>query len=352
MYQCELDPSMKIKAASKSTFGGYTPPELECYPRTAGKTYTGHFNPAPERGNPGVVNKEGNVIPSAAGRTDVESCCYWGRGALHTGGICNFGKLNFALGSRRGTNLYSDINFCQNPEAPCSDETRTMEMRWIVALFEWVDRVQSYDNSDIGWNYMKKLTKFMSGDIISSVQFSMQQGEPPHFIDEVGGILEQGCPFPPCDITTPNRLRWKTQRKNNFLTAVKGVGLPVKSELFREMEDHFTDQVKDEFEDFMLLSKSPVDGKMYQSYRYHFTDFIEGLRKMSDIGFAGNYFYIGQGEGSSALTDSNAGLLNIAMFLSYAIEMSILDDACDEHNTQLINGRYPVSNACGQVSLT
>ena len=45
---------------------------------------------------------------------------------------------------------------------------------------------------------------------------------------------------------------------------------------------------------------------------------------------------------------SNPGLLNIALFLTYAIEMSILDDACDEHNTQLINGRFPVSNSCGQ----
>ena len=27
--------------------------------------------------------------------------------------------------------------------------------------------------------------------------------------------------------------------------------------------------------------------------------------------------------------------------------MSILDDACDDHNTQRINKRFPVSNACG-----
>lgn len=274
---------------------------------------------------------------------------------MHTGGVCNLGKINYFLGAGGAkdglSTRYPDVDFCTNPEAICADESRTMDMRWTTALFEWVDRVQSY-NKD-GWSYMEELTKFMEGDFLSSVQFSLLQGEPIHFIDGVGGILEQGCPLPPCDLTTPNRLRWRSNRKKNFITAIEGVGLPVKSDLFRVMEDHFSGTVKDNFEDIMLLSKHPVDGKMYQSYRYHFSDFTESLRKMVDIGFDSNYFYIGQGQqnDNKAAEANGAALINVGLFLAYAIEMSILDDACDEHNTQMVNGRYPVSNSCGQYGL-
>ena len=69
---------------------------------------------------------------------------------------------------------------------------------------------------------------------------------------------------------------------------------------------------------------------------------------MVDVGFDCKFFYVGQGRGGSPSSGVPfAGMLNIALFLSFAIEMAILDDACDEHNTQLINGRFPISNACG-----
>lgn len=269
--------------------------------------------------------------------------------------MCNLGKLNYFLGaggaSARSDNRYADVDFCSDPESICTDESRTMEMRWTVALFEWVERVQSYDDGD--WNYLRELTEFAAGgrDVVESVQFSLLPGEPPHFIDRVGGVLEQGCPDPPCDLDNPNYLMWKGRRKRNFVTTLQGVGLPVKSEAFRVVEAHFTELVKEDFESVLLQSRSPVDGTTYQSYRYRYVDWMESLRIMSDIGFDGKLFYIGQGGGDSAGTSgspSSPGLLNIALFLSYAIEMSILDDACDEHNTQLINGRFPVSNACGQ----
>ena len=325
------------------------------------------------------MNKEGDVLPSKAGRTDVEGCCYWGRGALHTKGVCNLGILNYYMGAgaaRDGRNAkYPDVDFCTNPEAICNveEDSRSMAMRWDVALFEWVMRVQSYNNDNLvdgggggandlvgsdskRWNYMEEITKFTtSGDLIDSIEFSGGQ-QSSHFIDEVGGILEQGCPYPPCKNGDDplNRLHMRSQRKKNFLTSLNAIGLPVKSDLYRTTEEHFTtDSIMQSIVDTLLVSKSPVDGKMYQSSRYrHFNDFMESLRKMSDIGFDDTYFYIGQGEqstnGDGITRLSNSGLLNIALFLTYAVDMSILDDACDEHNTQLINGRFPVSNSCGQ----
>lgn len=285
-------------------------------------------------------------------------CCWWGRGALHTRGVCNLGKLNYYLGKRAAdegrSSRYADIDFCANPEAICGDEQRTMEMRWTVALFEWAERVQSHEDPS-GWNYVEELTKFATGegDLVGGIRFSQGRGEPSHFVDQVGGVLEQGCPFPPCNADKPQRLLWRKQRKENFITAVEAVGLPVKSELYRATEEHFLDpSIKEPFENSLLLSRSPLDGKMYQSYRYEFADFMDSLRKMSDIGFGKaeedhlNSFYIGQGMDGPWMGPSS-GKLNIALFLTFAIEMSILDDACDEHNTQKINGRFPVSNACG-----
>ena len=71
---------------------------------------------------------------------------------------------------------------------------------------------------------------------------------------------------------------------------------------------------------------------------------------MSDIGYDNKYFYIGQQ--SNGDYDVIAGLTNIAMFLSQAVSQSILEDACDEHNIQMISGKYPISNSCGQFGLS
>lgn len=72
--------------------------------------------------------------PNAAGRTDVEGCCWWGRGVIQTSGICNFGKFNYYLGKRAADegreSRYPDIDFCRDPEAICSREDHP-ELKWI-----------------------------------------------------------------------------------------------------------------------------------------------------------------------------------------------------------------------------
>jgi len=162
----------------------------------------------------------------------------------------------------------------------CTDATRTMGMRWTVALFEWIDRVQSYDDVDDGggdgdgvvlgrrrWNYIDRLHSFAhTNDVIKSVQSSFLVGTPPHFIDMVGGILEQGCPYPPCveqdddDGSRPNRLRFRSERKRAFVDALGGVGLPIRGEAYRAMEAHFAGgedgAIRRNFEEVLLRSSS------------------------------------------------------------------------------------------------
>jgi len=57
---------------------------------------------------------------NGTGRTDVEGCCWWGRGVIQTTGVCNFGKLNYYLGARAQREgrdaLYKGIDFCRQPD--------------------------------------------------------------------------------------------------------------------------------------------------------------------------------------------------------------------------------------------
>lgn len=49
-------------------------------------------------GCPNAANPD--LVLGGEARTDVEGCCWWGRGAIQTTGICNFGKLNYFIGAK------------------------------------------------------------------------------------------------------------------------------------------------------------------------------------------------------------------------------------------------------------
>ena len=54
----------------------------------------------------------------------------------------------------------SCYGLCAFPEAIfAAPESR--EMRWVTSMFEWTERVQSYDGME-GWNYMQKLKEFVN----------------------------------------------------------------------------------------------------------------------------------------------------------------------------------------------
>merc|ERR1719375_1995753 len=83
-----------------------------------------------------------------AGRTDVEGCCWWGRGVIQTTGTCNFGKLNFYIGKRAADEgrsaLYPSIDFCKEPSRVC-DPSSPPELKWVAGFFYWLREVQPYE---------------------------------------------------------------------------------------------------------------------------------------------------------------------------------------------------------------
>ena len=110
-------------------------------------------------------------VANAAGRTDVEGCCFWGRGVIQSTGVCNFGKLNYFLGAGAAEDgreaRYPDVNFCERPDAICASEEYKVsdlydkqetillegtsnaqclslrspkELKWIAGYFYWIER--------------------------------------------------------------------------------------------------------------------------------------------------------------------------------------------------------------------
>jgi hypothetical protein len=91
--ECAVKKNMNLQATTSPIYPN-APPPFTCRPRNVSESFSGYWDVK--------TGKEMVSFPykNSYGRTDIESCCYWGRGALHTRGICNIGKLNYYLGKK------------------------------------------------------------------------------------------------------------------------------------------------------------------------------------------------------------------------------------------------------------
>lgn len=148
-------------------------------------------------------------------RTDVEGCCWWGRGVIQTTGTCNFGKLNYYLGKRANDEgrdaAFPEIDFCKNPSAICETGGRA-EVKWVAGLFFWLNSVQPYTSGD--WSFYDELKKWVDKGMPMSDT---------SFIDGVSGIVNRGCHNPPNCGT--GELHAGGKRVENFRKVLKAMGL-------------------------------------------------------------------------------------------------------------------------------
>merc|ERR1712027_45391 len=174
---CDVDPSMEFRANTRADWYG-APAQMFCAPKSkvpkaprwnygpwcAPSGGWGHVEPFPDdvdldtyfnyvnsggickdyagqkAGGWEFCNGQGCPNPAAPlfgqpeGRTDLEGCCWWGRGVIQTTGVCNFGKLNYYLGSRAAAEgrdaLFPQIDL----RGGCS--TRAEVDRWLLLLAE------------------------------------------------------------------------------------------------------------------------------------------------------------------------------------------------------------------------
>jgi len=345
---CDVDRSMILQATTSAVYPN-APPPLSCRPRSVSESYTGYWD--------GTAGKEMSIFPyeNSFGRTDIEGCCYWGRGALQTKGVCSIGKLNYYLGKRAADegrpSRYPNTEFCAFPEAICA-APESREMRWVTSMFEWTERVQSYDDGK-GWNYMKKLKEFVDGGFIDN-----------DFIIASSGILTKGCHEPPCDGGSSSSFSinggqingggfgegevYKAEERNeNFRSVLLTLEAGGEDALLRGLIAYFDDR-QDVMNSQVLRSQTP-QGQLYPSYRYQLPDFLSALTHISEKGIGGRKFYIGEPRMNEGV---RYGVVNAIMFLSQAYKESIQYDACDENNWELVNDRFPLSNACGQLGMS
>ena len=209
--ECPLVDGMQLRANSNPQ--GITPfycGNTDVYPFAGAANYGG----AQESLEAPAENRDG--------RTDVENCCWWGRGVINTRGVCQYGKLNYYIGARAKAEgrpaIFPDIDFCFTPQQICSQDAKNGEVEWITGLFRWIDAVQSYNHPE--WNYIQQLNQFVMG--------GMKDG---YFIEAVSGVVTQGCHNPPCEgsMGTAVDLMDARGRWDNFQTVAQTLGLPVKS---------------------------------------------------------------------------------------------------------------------------
>jgi len=222
--QCDIDIDMEITATTNAKWYG-APGPMKCgpkskYPTTGFWDYSMQCNKPWDSPPAFCSDYEGQVAggenptttANSNGRTDVEGCCWWGRGVIQTTGRCNFGKLNYFMGERAAnegrTSPYPTINFCRNPEAICSNPDHP-ELKWIAGLFYWMNSVQTYESGD--YIYMERLKAFVIGGMTDV-----------SFIDSVSGIVNRGCHNPPCQ-TGP--VDGNAERRDNFAKALAAFGV-------------------------------------------------------------------------------------------------------------------------------
>jgi len=163
----------------------------------------------------GCAGSDAPLFGHPQGRTDVEGCCWWGRGVIQTTGVCNFGKLNYYMGKRAAdegrTALYPDIDFCQSPDAIC--DGGPPELKWIAGFFYWLNSVQPYHDSKDGWDYLAELKNWVDGgmNVVDT-----------NFIDGASGIVNRGCHNPPNCGT--GDLHGGPERVTNFKSVLKAMG--------------------------------------------------------------------------------------------------------------------------------
>mmetsp|Transcript_3771 Transcript_3771/g.6670 ORF Transcript_3771/g.6670 Transcript_3771/m.6670 type:complete len:365 (-) Transcript_3771:293-1387(-) len=190
--ECPPDPEMQISAVDALTGAEDDPPPFFCGPKTY-FPFTGYYDGESKQ----IMNDE--PFTNRVGRSDVESCCWWGRGAAQVKGVCMYGKLNYYLGAKAKElgrrSLFPNVDFCKNPEAICSGKY-SYSLMWVTGLLFWVETVQSRGV------YSERL------DSIADGKMGYEE-----FIDSLGDdILGSGEDE-------------KRERRANFLLAVDALGL-------------------------------------------------------------------------------------------------------------------------------
>ena len=132
-----------------------------------------------------------NLAVGGEARTDVEGCCWWGRGVIQTTGVCNFGKLNFFAGKKAAdagrSSLYPTVDFCADPAVICRDDHP--DLKWVAGFFYWLESVQSYDEG--GGTTGRERGVYM--DVLKAWVDNGARLSDTSLVDFASGVVNRGC---------------------------------------------------------------------------------------------------------------------------------------------------------------
>lgn len=227
------------------------------------------------------------------------------------------------------------------------------ELKWMVAIFEWIDRIQNYFDNASNSNYMSQLKLFVERGAIDL-----------DFFDSVSSLVARGCYGIHC---SSQPIPFMDQRRSNFekliydvfdiQSSLKVVSSGTVSSTSTNQEPQYNYEYAEKWlqskrskiESNILVSQNEaLDGKPYFSTAYKFNHFISALRSSALYGLAQNkvFFLYDSSKGSRGF---NAGLVNLAIFLANVMVESIVTDSCDEVNWESDpSGNFSPSNSCGQ----
>jgi hypothetical protein len=201
----------------------------------------------------------------------------------------------------------------------------------MAALFEWIERIQSYENTANNWDYMTQLKLFVD-----------RGGQDLKFIDVVSSLVARGCDEAHCS-TQP--IPFIEQRRRNFEVLIYDI-FDIQSNMnvlstsdstnqenppynYEYMEKYIQSK-RSKIEGNIFVSQNEaLDGTPYFSTEYRFNSFILALRSSALYGLVANKkFFLG--DVSQGLRGFHAGLFNLVVFLANVKVESIAKDSCDE----------------------
>jgi hypothetical protein len=283
---------------------------------------------------------------------------------------------------------YPEIDFCKHMSIICGETTVQFtgsvypELKYTVALFEWIDRVQSHSDAQSDWNYLAQLKRFVNG--------GLERDAAAAFMDATSSVVVRGCAGPRCSART---IPFLTERRRHFETLLYDVfdlqGRPPPPPAPPAYD--FAHAIswlhakRSRIEGSVLVARTrALDGVPFYSRAYRFEPLLAALRTTAYFGFGEfgdhmEFFLVDEEQGQRGFhagtwilsslyyscpikstphftllyslpprAEYMLGLVNLAFFLANAMAESIANDSCNEIHWEKSGGGYAVANSCGQ----
>ena len=134
-------------------------------------------------------------------RTDVEGCCWWGRGVIKPPASATLGTQLLRRqegGGRRPVVALPDRRLLRRPRRHLRDDP---DLKWVAGFFYWLESVQSYDEG--GGTTGRERGVYM--DVLKAWVDNGARLSDTSLVDFASGVVNRGCHDSPHEGSAPTR---------------------------------------------------------------------------------------------------------------------------------------------------